>query len=289
MNTEHETLHEDTEAMVVRTPAATSIRHDLSPESLRAEIVRQQQMQQIMTEYVRESLVKDHHYYSFSDGAKPALTKDGAYRICSLFKITPGQVEIEEVRDGDHYTVKSTARLFNQDGVEVASSRGICSTRESKYAARWVYSEQVPKDVDLASLKSRSGTKRNGGTWVQYQLPNPDLADLENTVLKMSEKRATVGAVNKLPLVSELFAADPDHRPTYEQKPKAEKAQAPAKPAEPADDPAEIAELRKKAWAMLAEKVGDDEADQKAFLKNRDIELLPKKALDTMLEQLDAL
>ena len=90
-------------------------------------IDRQRQMQEIMTNYVREAMVKDHHYYSFTEGGKPALTKDGAYRICSLFKVTPGPVDVEiERHDDGHYTVTSLARLFNQDGVEIASSRGVC-------------------------------------------------------------------------------------------------------------------------------------------------------------------
>lgn len=211
--TEHENTidGEVTDMVVTRNQAQISVRHEMSPDSLRAEIQRQSEMQQIMTEYVRDAMVKDHHYYSFNEGGKPSLTKDGAFRICSLFKITPGPVDIEIIReDGDHFTVISTARLFNQDGVEIASSRGSASTRESKYAYRWVNEGQVPADIDKASLKTRGGQNKNGGSWKQYQLPNPDKADLENTILKMSEKRATVGAVNKLPLVSELFAADPD-------------------------------------------------------------------------------
>jgi len=205
-----------------RNQAQLSVRHELSPESLRAEIGRQREMQTIMTEYVRDAMVKDHHYYSFNEGGKPALTKDGAYRICSLFKVIPGPVSVEiDRQENGHFTVTSTAVLFNQDGIEIASSRGIASTRESKYAYRWVNEGSVPKDIDKATLKTRGGVNKNGSKWLQYQLPNPDLADLENTIIKMSEKRATVGAVNKLPLVSELFAADPDDV-TPETKPRSQ-------------------------------------------------------------------
>lgn len=201
---------EVTDLEVVRSQAQLSIRHEMSPESLRAQIARETEMQQIVTQYVRDHMVKDHHYYSFNEGGKPALTKDGAHRICSLFKVIPGPVDVEIHReDGGHFTVLSKAILVNQDGMEIASSRGSASTRESKYAYRWVNEKQLPSDVDKATLKSRSGSGKYGN-YVQYQLPNPDLADLENTIIKMSEKRATVGAVNKLPLVSELFATDPD-------------------------------------------------------------------------------
>lgn len=42
-----------------------------------------------------------------------------------------------------------------------------------------------------------------------------EMPELENTIIKMSAKRATVAAVKKLPLVSELFATDPRDLPGY--------------------------------------------------------------------------
>ncbi len=202
----------ENETTLERRPAELSVAFDVSPEALSAQIERESAKQKLITQYVRDHMVKDHHYYSFNEGGKPALTKDGAYRICSLFKVVPGPSDVEIIReDGGHFTVRTVARLLNADGVEIASAMGSASTRESKYAYRWVNEKQLPADVDKAKLKSRSGSGQYG-KYTQYQLPNPDLADLENTIIKMSDKRATVGAVNKLPLVSELFADDPDDK-----------------------------------------------------------------------------
>lgn len=275
---------------VVKSQAAISVRHEMSPESLRATIARETEMQQIVTQYVRDHMVKDHHYYSFNEGGKPALTKDGAYRICSLFKVIPGPVDVEIIREeGGHYTVVSFARLFNQDGVEIASSRGSASTRESKYAYRWVYDNNVPSDVDKATLKTRSGQKKSGGTWIQYQLPNPDLADLENTILKMSEKRATVGAVNKLPLVSELFASDPEDN-TPEAKPaataKRQTTSAPKPAAAPVEDPKELATLRDDVESLLSVKIGESAGDRAEYLKGRDPQVMTIEALSRMQSEL---
>ncbi len=280
--------------LATRSQAQISIRHEMSPESLRSEIARQSEMQSIMTQYVRDQMVKEHHYYSFNEGGKPALTKDGAYRICSLFKVIPGPVDIEIIReDGGHFTVVSVARLFNQDGMEIASSRGSASTRESKYAYRWVYDNNVPGDVDIATLKSRSGPGRNGGKpWKQYQLPNPDLADLENTIIKMSEKRATVGAVNKLPLVSELFAADPDDK-APESRGKAAERKPPAnKPAPGPTSPesaADIAALRKDVEELITLKIGDAPLDREGYLKGRDPAVMLESALRSMQTDLAAM
>lgn len=286
---------EETGLETVRQQAQLSVRHELSPESLQAEIDRQSKMQDIMVAYVKDKMVKDHHYYSFNDTAKPALTKDGAYRICSLFKVIPGPVDVEIIREeGGHFTVVSKAVLFNQDGQEIASSRGSASTRESKYAYRWVYDNQVPSDVDVKTLKSRSGNKKSGsGTWTQYQLPNPDLADLENTIIKMSEKRATVGAVNKLPLVSELFAADPDdHTPEAKAKATQKKPSAPQKQntAElPLDDPKELSELREVVEELINIKVGEAAGDRAEFLKGRDPSVMGIDALKKLQADLAAM
>jgi hypothetical protein len=70
-----------------------------------------------MTDYVRSAMVEGHHYYSFNKlgkaetnsnvkADKPALTQDGAYLICGLFKVTPGQPKIDITREeGGHFTV----------------------------------------------------------------------------------------------------------------------------------------------------------------------------------------
>lgn len=284
--------------LAVRSQAQMSVRHEMSPESLRASIARETEMQKIVTEYVRDHMIKDHHYYSFNEGGKPALTKDGAHRICSLFKVIPGPVDVEIIREeGGHFTVVSLARLFNADGLEISSGRGSASTRESKYAYRWVYENQVPNDVDKATLQTRSGQKRGGsGTWTQYRLPNPDLADLENTIIKMSEKRATVAAVNKLPLVSELFATDPDSVPpsSPSSKPVSSRPSATsptaAKPAADAkDDPKELAMLRDEVEELISMKVGDSAEDRAEFLKGRDPQVMSIAALEKLRADLAAI
>jgi hypothetical protein len=228
-------------ALESRRPAAIATRTEMSPESLRSEIQRQSEMRSIMTDYVKSQMVEGHHYYSFNklgkkdDGKsnikadKPALTQDGAYLICGLFKVTPGvpRTDITRHEDG-HFTVMAEVPFFNLEGSQIATGNGSCSTRESKYAYRWVYGKDVPKDVDKSQLVTRSGKD-----WMQYRLPNTDLADQENTVLKMAIKRASVAGVRKLPLVSELFATDPhdDHDNTPQAKPAAASAKQPAKAA----------------------------------------------------------
>lgn len=219
------------------TETRIAVRPEWTPESFRAQVEQEKQMRSIMAEYVKSAMIKDHHYYAFKDGDKPAITQEGAHSICSLLKCTIGPPEITKEFSGDHLTVSARVHIFNQDGVLVATGDGICSTREPKYAYRWAWENEVPDGVDVSGLKSKSGTGRNNKPWKQYQIPNQDLPELWNTILKMGVKRAKVAAVRQLPLVSELFVAEPesdDHEPPPKATAQARKPQ-PAPAAKPED------------------------------------------------------
>jgi hypothetical protein len=188
-----------------------AVRADWSPENFALQVERETQMRSIMHDYMQKAMKAGHHYYSFKEGDKPAITQEGAHAICSLLKCVIGRPEINETyHDDGHLSVRARVSIFNQDANEVATGDGICSTRESKYAYRWAWDNEIPKGMDVSQLKSKSGTKKGGGQWTQYQMPNQDLPDLYNTVLKMAVKRAKVAAVRQLPLVSELFIDDSD-------------------------------------------------------------------------------
>ncbi|MBX3266389.1 MAG: hypothetical protein KF831_06745 [Acidobacteria bacterium] len=220
---------EPTEALqTTSSPVAlTSIQTDMSPDDLRAEIAKQTEMRSILVDYVKSQMIEDHHYYSFAAGAKPVLTQDGAYLINGLFKAIPGPVKTTIEREDGHFTVYAEAVLFNQNGVQIATGDGMCSTRESKYAFR--KGERICPHCGTAAIIK--GKAEYGGGWVCFakkdgcgakfpdgdeaiegqmvgRIENPDIADLENTVLKMACKRAAVAATRKLPLVSELFTQD---------------------------------------------------------------------------------
>ncbi len=209
-------------AMAVSEPSGietrSAVRLEWTPESLSLEIEREKQMRSILQTYMRDAMIAEHHYYSFKEGDKPALTQEGAHNICSVFKTIIGPPELHETfHDDGHYSVRARVEIFNQATERIATGDGICSTKESKYAYRWAWPGDVPDGFDKSTLKSKSGEKRGGGKWIQYQMPNQDLPDLYNTVLKMAVKRAKVAGVRQLPLVSELFAPDDgghDNEPT---------------------------------------------------------------------------
>jgi hypothetical protein len=176
-----------------------------SPNELRAMVSQEIELRSIVVEYYRSQMKASKHFYTLQSGQKPALSKEGALNLCSLFKVRISADDPNETyHDDGHYTVRYRIHLISmRSGEAVADGDGSCSTRESKYAYRWVKESDIPGALDKTTLSKRSNQ------WgAQYRIPNQDLADHYNTVLKMAYKRSIVAASLCLPLVSELFTQD---------------------------------------------------------------------------------
>lgn len=204
---------ENASALATTETGAMQVWHEWTPEALKEAVEREKALRKIVTEYYRSQMQQGHHFFNLTKGdeRKPALSKDGAMNLCSLFKVVAQpEPPVEMFHEDGHYTVRYRVNLVSlRTGETVATGDGSCSTRESKYAYRWVFPDEVPLNVDKAGLQSREFKRKSGnGTFTKYKLPNEDLADQYNTVLKMADKRGTVAATLKLPLVSELFTQD---------------------------------------------------------------------------------
>lgn len=199
---------------------------NLDADHLRQEMERQEARRNVLEEFVRRSLKPGHHYYSFNKDAKPVLTKDGSYRIFALFGVTPGDPVLEKERADGHLTVTAKIPLYHTEtGKYITTGVGSCSTRESKYAYR--KGERVCPECKVPAIR-KSKDKDEFYCWSKLdgcgakfagtddritgqqlgRVENPDIADQENTVLKMATKRAEVAGAQKLPGVSELFTQD---------------------------------------------------------------------------------
>lgn len=216
----------------------------MTPEVFKARIEREQQMRTVLRDYVKSNMVEGHHYSTDLGGvklAKPMLLQEGTRNICSLLKLFFGEPVIEEKwLDGDHYRVRTHIALFNAEGRQITSGDGICSTRETKYAYR-KGERECPSCHSPAIIK---GKAQYGGGWLCYdkkggcgakfndgdesieaqvigRIDNPDKADIENTVLKMSIKRAKSLAVCDVPMVSEIFAPEDGGAHDIKPSPKA--------------------------------------------------------------------
>jgi len=186
---------------------------------------------------MHEVMQKDQHYGVIpGTGTKPTLLKAGAEKLCLTFRLDP-QYEITERQDGIHLHVTSKCTLFHiTTGQRYGSGMGSCSTREAKYAYR-TQARKCPSCGKEAIIK---GKEEYGGGWLCFKkkdgcgakfpdgdqtiegqtsgrVPNEDVADQYNTVLKMANKRSLVAAVLNATAASDIFTQDIEDMPQAEK------------------------------------------------------------------------
>lgn len=182
-----------------------------------------QLIQQVMTDLMKEN----EHYGVIPGTKKPTLLKPGAEKLCLTFRLDP-QYDVDQVMDGDHLTVFSKCTIYHSpSGTRLGSGCGSCSTKEAKYAYR-MSNRKCPKCEQEAIIR---GKEEYGGGWICYKkkggcgagfkiddpliadqkegrVPNEDIPDQYNTVLKMANKRSLVAAVLVVTAASDIFAQD---------------------------------------------------------------------------------
>lgn len=177
---------------------------------------------------VQQAVMKEGEHYGVIPGTKkPTLLKPGAEKLAFVFRLDP-QYDSADHYDGAHLTVKSKCTLWHiGSGLRMGSGEGSCSSKETKYAFRHV----VPKCPSCGKDAIIKGKEEYGGGYVCFkkkngcgakfkdgdatietqetgQVANENLADVYNTVLKMSNKRALVAAVLNVTAASDIFTQD---------------------------------------------------------------------------------
>lgn len=196
-----------------------------------------EKIQQVMRSVMKE----DTHYGKIPGIQQKFLWKAGAEKLCMTFRLIPSFSVDKTVHEGGHITYDITCTLKHQpSGSVVGEGVGSASTLEKKYryrnedmptgvelpAAWWAKRDKSnlpkilknngvqPKSADVMrkqKLELAAG-KVDGKFQVVYRkrIENPDPADLYNTVLKMSKKRALVDATITALAVSDMFSQDPE-------------------------------------------------------------------------------
>lgn len=202
-----------------------ALRHELSVEEVVARVNK-------VHEVMRRAMQDGHHYGVIPGTPKPTLLKPGAELLCVMFRLDP-QYTVTSERTGPHLTVASTCTLFHVPTEQrVGSGMGSCSTREAKYAYR-TESQKCPNCGQATIIKGKAEYgggflcfKKKGGCGEKFKdddtaitgqttgrVANEDLADAENTVLKMANKRSLVAAVLNVTAASDIFTQDLEDQP----------------------------------------------------------------------------
>lgn len=183
---------------------------------------------------VLKAVMKEGEHYGKIPGCgnKLVLMKSGAEKLGTLFRLAPKYDINEKDLGGGHVKFRVTCTLVHiSTDSFVSEGVGSCSTMESKYRYRKA-KRSCPKCGKETIIK---GKKEYGGGWICWKskggcgakfgdkaqeivgqkvgkVENPNIADEENTVLKMAKKRAHVDAVITATAASDIFTQDLEER-----------------------------------------------------------------------------
>ncbi len=168
---------------------------------------------EMLEQMVGRVLKQDVDYATIPGTPKPTLLQPGAQQLCFVFGLTPKyDVSVEKIDYAApipfiSYTVKCS--LIQRDTSEiVAEGVGACNSLEVRY-------------------RYRTEWKTVNGKRVKERTENREVADLQNTILKMAGKRAFVSATLNATAASRLFTQDMEDmahatdRPTPQERPAA--------------------------------------------------------------------
>lgn len=196
----------------------------------KAGLAVEKEQRRLLGEFVQTCMVHGTDYGEIPGTDKPTLLKPGAEKLVDLFRCTPEFVLEQAVTDFDRplFYYRFKVRLFSEAaGRVLAEGVGSANSREARY--RWRNgSRKCPacgKETIIAGKEEYGGgwlcfTKK-GGCNAKFKkgdkaieeqkvgrVENEDVADLDNTILKMAKKRALVDGAIALARCSDLFTQD---------------------------------------------------------------------------------
>jgi hypothetical protein len=196
----------------------------------KAGLAIEKEQRRLLNEFVRDCMVLDTDYGKIPGTDKPTLLKPGAEKLVDLFRCTPEFILEQAVTDFDKplFYYRFKVRLFSEAaGRVLAEGVGSANSREARY--RWRNGGRkcpscgketiIPGKAEYGGgwlcfgKKGGCGTKfKKGDQSIEGQqvgrVENDDIADLDNTILKMAKKRALVDGAIALARCSDLFTQD---------------------------------------------------------------------------------
>ncbi|HEV2761872.1 MAG TPA: hypothetical protein VGV38_02665 [Pyrinomonadaceae bacterium] len=193
-----------------------------------------------VTEFISRVLRRDVDYGVIPGTDKLTLLKPGAEKLTTFFGLSTRFQLLERIEDwtGAAYGGEPffyylyRCRLYRGD-LLIAEADGSCNSREQKY--RWREAQRTcPECGQAAIIKGREEYgggyvcfRKKGGCGAKFlvgdatiesqqtgRVPNADIADQVNTLQKMGQKRALVGATLLAVNASEFFTQDVEDLPS---------------------------------------------------------------------------
>jgi hypothetical protein len=196
-----------------------------------------------IVDFTQQVMILGTDYGVIPGTQEPTLFKPGAEKLCTLFGLTSRFIIVTAVEDwtgadheGEPFFYFVYRCQLSRDGHHIAEGDGSCNSWESKYRYRNAQ-RKCPACNQATIIK---GKAEYGGGWVCHKtrggcgakypegdtriegqqlgrVANMDVADQVNTLQKMAQKRALIGATLLAVNASEFFTQDLEDRATPEK------------------------------------------------------------------------
>lgn len=166
-----------------------------------------------LKKFISHQLAEGSDFGTIPGTPKPCLYKPCAQKLTNIFKLGSRIIKNEETIDrvGNYAQVDITVEVYNlATGVAMATCEGIANSHESKNRIRSSYEWINGKKIKTGEIETPIG-------------------DLLNTLSKMAQKRAFVGAVLLATNASDFFTQDLEDMPNMEPIVNNEKVASPIK------------------------------------------------------------
>lgn len=170
----------------------------------REAVDKMRQQRELLREYVKSQLREDVDYGTVPGTQKHSLYKPGAEKLRQLFRLgstmSMTDKELDRKDNFAMYTYKCRIYPIEATDLTVSECEGSCNSQEKKYRERTIYEwvDMTRQDGSIYRKKVDKGTE-----------PTP-VCDVLNTLQKMAQKRAFVGAVIMATGASDFFTQDID-------------------------------------------------------------------------------
>lgn len=205
---------------------------------------------QMFVELVQGIMSEGTDYGVIPGTTKKTLLKPGAEKLVSFFGLSPSFEDVQVTEDwtgaahnGEPFFYYRQRCHLSRDDRRIASADGSCNSWETKY--RYRKADRVCPNCDKpAIMRSKFPPKDNpsatpgwycnakaGGCGASFpatdpaivnqqtgRVPNPDPAEIVNTLLKMAQKRAMIAATLIAVNASEFFTQDMEDLPAAEYR-----------------------------------------------------------------------
>ncbi len=167
-----------------------------------------------MTEFGKEILKLNIDYGLFEGSVKPALLKPGAEKIKKAFGLQVDRMDcVREIFDRDNNYIDYTYKciIASKSGLKLGICDGNANSKEDKFRYVFRPSNKVPpkKEIEKMKAERRGKWKKHNDKWIWYErIENPDIISLKNSIQKVAQKRAFVGAILMATGASEFFTQD---------------------------------------------------------------------------------